>query len=98
MDSLYFIIAATALGSGMVPGAALSYPFGITSIMNRIVMSPYGFLILSPAFRMRTQALFRRRTSGGWIDRLYSFFPGAISRVPEQIDPRYHEQGSDEAT
>jgi hypothetical protein len=24
----------------MVPGAALSYPFGIISIMNRIVISP----------------------------------------------------------
>src|SRR6266404_3136756 len=36
-DSLYFIIAATALASGIVPGAAFSYPFGIISIMNRIV-------------------------------------------------------------
>src|SRR5262245_3373607 len=36
-DSLYFIIAAIALGSGMAPGAAFSYPLGITSIINRIV-------------------------------------------------------------
>jgi hypothetical protein len=41
-DSLYFIIASTALGSGMVPGAAVSYPLGIISIMNRIVVSPSG--------------------------------------------------------
>jgi hypothetical protein len=34
---LYFIIAATASAGGMVPGAAVSYPFGIISIMNRIV-------------------------------------------------------------
>src|SRR5437764_372185 len=39
-DSLYFIIAATALASGVVPGAAFSYPFGIISIMNRIIVSP----------------------------------------------------------
>ena len=37
-DSLYRIMAATALASGMVPGAAFSYPFGIISIINRIVM------------------------------------------------------------
>jgi hypothetical protein len=37
---LYFIIASTALASGMVPGAALSYPLGIISIMNRIVITP----------------------------------------------------------
>ena len=42
-DSLYFIIAATALASGMVPGAAFSYPLGIISIMNRIVISPIEF-------------------------------------------------------
>src|SRR6202165_5690940 len=42
-DSLYFIIAATALASGMAPGSAFSYPFGIISIMNRIVVSPCGF-------------------------------------------------------
>ena len=39
-DSLYRIMAATALASGMVPGAAFSYPFGIISIMNRIVIPP----------------------------------------------------------
>jgi hypothetical protein len=33
---LYFIIAATASAGGMVPGAAVSYPAGIISIMNRI--------------------------------------------------------------
>jgi hypothetical protein len=27
----------------MVPGLAFSYPFGIISIMNRIVISPLGF-------------------------------------------------------
>src|SRR5713226_5702436 len=42
-DSLYFIIAATALASGMAPGLAFSYPFGIISIINRIVVSPCGF-------------------------------------------------------
>src|SRR6267378_5330808 len=36
-DSLYFIMAATALASGMAPGGAFSYPFGIISIMKRIV-------------------------------------------------------------
>ena len=35
-----FAAAATALASGMVPGSAFSYPFGIINIMNRIVMSP----------------------------------------------------------
>jgi hypothetical protein len=30
---LYFIMAATALASGMVPAGAFSYPFGIISIM-----------------------------------------------------------------
>src|SRR5882762_5594223 len=40
-DSLYFIIASTALASGMAPGAAFSYPFGIINIMNRIVISPW---------------------------------------------------------
>src|SRR5438067_441147 len=42
-DSLYFVIAATALASGMAPGAAFSYPLGIISIMNRIVGFPPGF-------------------------------------------------------
>src|SRR5882672_7647296 len=37
--SLYFIIAATALASGICPAAAVSYPFGIISIMNRITVS-----------------------------------------------------------
>src|SRR5687768_7948520 len=40
-DSLYFIIAATAFASGTVPGFALSYPFGIIIIMNRMDVSPY---------------------------------------------------------
>src|SRR5437773_10665321 len=40
--SLYFIIASTALGSGVIPGAAFSYPLGIISIMNLIVVSPLG--------------------------------------------------------
>src|ERR1700731_2287038 len=39
-DSLYFIIAATALASGMAPGAAFSYPLGIIRIRNRIGISP----------------------------------------------------------
>src|SRR5262249_46193088 len=43
-DSLYFIIASTALASGMVPGFAVSYPFGIISIMNRIVLLLLGDL------------------------------------------------------
>src|ERR1700674_3133093 len=42
-DSLYFIIASTALASGMAPGAAFSYPLGIISIMNRMVTTPFGF-------------------------------------------------------
>src|SRR3954470_2692530 len=37
-SSLYFIIAAPALASGSVPGFALSYPFGIMIIMNRMVL------------------------------------------------------------
>src|SRR5258708_4608694 len=40
-DSLYFIMAETALGSGMVPGSAFSYPLGIISIIKRIVISPF---------------------------------------------------------
>jgi hypothetical protein len=36
---LYFIIAATILGSGIAPAAAFSYPLGIISIMKRIVVS-----------------------------------------------------------
>src|SRR5580700_3747718 len=39
-DSLYFIIAATASALGMAPGPAFSYPLGIISIMNRMVVSP----------------------------------------------------------
>ena len=35
-DSLYFVIAATALGSGIAPGSAFSYPLGIINIINRI--------------------------------------------------------------
>ena len=42
-DLLYFIIASTALASGIVPGVALSYPFGIISIMNRIAVTPSAF-------------------------------------------------------
>jgi hypothetical protein len=38
-DLLYFIIASTALASGIAPGA-VSYPFGIISIMNRIEVPP----------------------------------------------------------
>ena len=38
-DSLYFIMAATEFGSGIVPGKACSYPFGMISIMNRILLS-----------------------------------------------------------
>jgi len=34
------IIAATALASGIAPGAAVSYPLGIISIINRIVVAP----------------------------------------------------------
>src|SRR5438552_18061352 len=41
-DSVYFVIATTAWGSGMAPGFAFSYPFGIISIMNRIARSPSG--------------------------------------------------------
>jgi hypothetical protein len=37
--SLYFIIAATASAGGIVPGSAVSYPFGIISIMKRMVFS-----------------------------------------------------------
>src|SRR6202140_3380941 len=36
--SLYLIMAATALASGMAPGWAFSYPLGIISIMNRIAV------------------------------------------------------------
>jgi hypothetical protein len=35
---LYFIMAATALASGIAPGWAFSYPLGIISIMNRIAI------------------------------------------------------------
>ena len=35
-DSLYFIIAATAAASGVVPGSARSYPLGIISSMKRM--------------------------------------------------------------
>jgi hypothetical protein len=35
---LYFIIAATASALGTVPGSAFSYPLGIISIMNRMVV------------------------------------------------------------
>src|ERR1700694_518859 len=38
--SLYFLIAATALASGICPAVAASYPFGIISIMNRTVITP----------------------------------------------------------
>jgi hypothetical protein len=37
---LYFIIASTAFASGMVPGLAFSYPFGIINIMNRMGEPP----------------------------------------------------------
>src|SRR6266404_7085060 len=37
--SLYFIIAATCSAGGTVPGAAVSYPEGIISIMNRMAFS-----------------------------------------------------------
>src|SRR5690349_11180180 len=52
-SSLYFIIAATALASGMVPGAAVSYPLGIISIMNRIVTPPSGFAFGARLRRLR---------------------------------------------
>ena len=45
---MYFIILATASASGMVPGCAPSYPFGITSIMNRIVDLPSQSAVVSP--------------------------------------------------
>ena len=35
-----FIISTTRWASGMVPGTALSQPFGIISIMNRIAVTP----------------------------------------------------------
>jgi hypothetical protein len=47
---LYFIIAATASAGGMVPGAAVSYPAGIISIMNRIFALRFDF----DASRLRT--------------------------------------------
>src|SRR2546427_1930762 len=41
-DSLYFVILATSSAGGAKSAAAFSYPFGITNIMNRIVVSPRG--------------------------------------------------------
>ena len=38
--SLYFVIAATISALGTAPGSAFSYPWGIISIMNRIVVPP----------------------------------------------------------
>src|SRR5216117_4082310 len=38
--SLYFVISATISALGMAPGSAFSYPWGIISIMNRIVVPP----------------------------------------------------------
>src|SRR5438046_486244 len=38
--SLNFVISATISALGMAPGSAFSYPWGIISIMNRIVVPP----------------------------------------------------------
>jgi hypothetical protein len=47
-------MAATAAASGMAPGSAVSYPLGIISIMNRIVVPPGDFGVAqraAPNFR-----------------------------------------------
>jgi hypothetical protein len=45
---LYLVIRSISFASGIVPGAAFSYPFGITSIMKRIAVS----LSLSPGWKV----------------------------------------------
>ncbi len=50
-DSLYFIMASTALGSGIVPGLACSYPFGIISNMKRTMVNLLCFLLVGQAAR-----------------------------------------------
>src|SRR5712692_9048907 len=58
--SLYFIMAATALASGIAPGWAFSYPLGIISIMNRIaVVSFWSSLVFDSERGFRTVSIGR---------------------------------------
>src|SRR5438876_12345854 len=44
-ESLYFVILATRSAGGAKSAPAFSYPFGITSIMKRIVLSSFTFRV-----------------------------------------------------
>src|SRR5215217_8549630 len=67
-DSLYAIMTDTAFTSGMAPGSADSYPFGIISIMNLIVvlLPPVDFR--GPAVDSGTIALTNMTNVAGGID------------------------------
>jgi len=54
---LYFIMAATALASGIAPGWAFSYPLGIISIMNRIAVVSFWSLVLDSEQGFRTVSI-----------------------------------------
>ena len=64
-DSLYFIMAATEFGSGIVCGRACSYAFGIIDIMNRIPLSVSSDLLRKapdePALSEKTNKVLRHR-------------------------------------
>jgi hypothetical protein len=55
---LYFIIAFTASALGMAPASAFSYPLGIISIMNRMVVFSFSEFL----------TLLERRTTQSKID------------------------------
>src|SRR5579863_2902273 len=68
---LYFIIASTIFASGVASGLAFSYPLGIISIMNRIVISSLRFF----AHRTRTRrALLIHRTGHSQFDNATKYF------------------------
>src|SRR5262249_4376557 len=81
--SLYFIMALTASASGMVPGAAASYPLGIISIMNRILVT----LSKSPCSRPSRNG----EDDNGISSRRHVDHPGDAEAVGDHTEARREE-------
>src|SRR6266496_3925786 len=71
-DSLYFVILATSSAEGTKSAPAFSYPFGITSIMNRgIVPASFAFEVrhrAHPGSMDASNESFRNRHAAGGCD------------------------------
>src|SRR5207248_2618925 len=78
-DSLYLVILATRSAGGVKSAAAFSYPLGITSIMNRIVLGSFRFRVRAGPISV----LWKRRIRGPGIDR--SFAPSALRMTAGEL-------------